>query len=154
VKDSLFVYYGWFRSAMSGLQPVFLLFVRIWWGWQFFQTGLGKVHHLGNVTDFFMQLGLPAPHVTAIFIAWLELIGGILLIIGLLSRITAAAFFIDMIVAFIVADAAAFHSFFSDPSQFWAATPATFLLASFLILIFGPGLFALDTLIASVRRGS
>jgi putative oxidoreductase len=39
-------------------------------------------------------------------------------------------------------------SFFSDPGKFYSAAPYTFLFAAVIILIFGPGRFALDTLIA------
>jgi len=52
-----------------------------------------------------------------------------------------------MIVAYIAADREALLAFFSDPGKFYNADPYTFLAASLLILIFGPGLFALDTLL-------
>jgi putative oxidoreductase len=139
--------YRGFRRFVSALQSPLLLLVRLYWGWQFIQTGWGKFNALPHVTDYFTQLGLPAPHATAIFIAWLEFIGGILLIVGLLSRITALALFIDMLVAYIVGDHAALLAFFSDPDKFAAAAPFTFMAASLIILIFGPGLFALDTLV-------
>jgi putative oxidoreductase len=37
---------------------------------------------------------------------------------------------------------------FSDPGTFYQALPFTFLVAAVLVLVFGPGWFALDTLIA------
>ena len=142
-------WYRMFRRVANGLQSPLLLLVRLYFGWQFIQTGWGKIHGLDHVTGFFVQLGIPFPHVSAIFVAWLEFIGGILLIVGLLSRITALALAIDMIVAYITADHAALVSFFSDPGKFAAAAPFTFLAASLIVLIFGPGLFALDTLIVA-----
>ena len=148
MSNPLAACYGWFRNAVSSLQSVLLLCMRLYWGWQFMQTGLGKLHRIPGVTSFFTQLGLPLPHATALFVAWLELIGGCLLILGLASRVTACALFIDMLVAYITADRAALLSFFSDPGKFTAAAPYTFLFASLLILIFGPGRFALDTLVA------
>jgi len=36
---------------------------------------------------------------------------------------------------------------FSDPDKFSAAAPYVFLIASLIILIFGPGLFSMDTLL-------
>lgn len=153
MNNPLVTCYGWFRHGVSSLQSVLLLFIRVYWGWQFIQTGLGKLHRISGVTAFFTQLGLPLPHVTAIFVAWLELVGGCLLILGLVSRITAGALFIDMLVAYITADRAALLSFFSDPGTFYAAAPYTFLFASLIILVFGPGLFALDTLIAKRMPG-
>lgn len=139
--------YRVFLRSVSALQSPLLLLIRLYWGWQFIQTGWGKLNALPHVTDYFTQLGVPAPHATAIFIAWLEFIGGILLIAGLLSKITALALFVDMVVAYIVGDHAALVSFFSNPDKFTAAAPFTFMAASLIILIFGPGLFALDTLV-------
>lgn len=133
------------------LQFLLLLFVRVYWGWQFFQTGSGKLSHLPKVTHYFSTLGMPFPPVTAVFIAWLELIGGILLMIGLISRLISLALFIDMMVAYIVADRAALLSFASDPGKFYAGAEYTFLFATAMVFVFGPGLFAIDTLISKMR---
>ncbi len=54
----------------------------------------------------------------------------------------------DMLVAYITADREALLSIFSKPDNFSAAAPFTFLVASLIILIFGPGRFSLDYLIA------
>ncbi len=139
--------YGRFFHLISYLQSPFLLFVRLYWGWQLIQSGWGKLHHLANVTDFFTSLGLPLPAQTALAISCLEFFGGIFLAIGLLSRLTALAMTINLIVAYITADREALFSIFSDPDKFYAAAPYTFLVASVIILLFGPGLFALDTLV-------
>jgi len=58
-----------------------------------------------------------------------------------------------MFVAYWTADHEALVSIFSDPDKFYGASPYTFLFAAVLILIFGPGTFSLDALIAkkSVR---
>jgi putative oxidoreductase len=135
-------------AAASSLQSPFLLFVRLYWGWQLVQSGWGKLHNIDKVTEFFSSLGLPAPGLTAHFIASLEFVGGILLILGLVSRLNALALTINMIVAYIIADHDALMSIFSDPDKFYAAAPYTFLVASLVILIFGPGLFSLDAAIA------
>lgn len=142
--------YRLYRDGASRFQSLFLLFVRVYWGWQFIQTGQGKLRHIPHVTAYFTQLGLPLPHVAAIFIAWLEFVGGCLLILGLGSRLIAFPLFLDMLVAYIVGGRGALLSFFSNPGKFYAATPYTFLFASLMVLIFGPGFFAIDTLIASL----
>ncbi len=140
--------YRWFSTLSSWAQSPFLLFVRLYWGWQFMQTGWGKLHNLGHVTQFFGSLGIPAPGANALFISCVELFGGALLILGLASRLTALVLTVDMLVAFFLADREALMSIISDPGKFYSAAPYTFLFASALILIFGPGWFALDTLIA------
>jgi putative oxidoreductase len=139
-------------TVASSLQSPFLLFVRLYWGWQLAQSGWGKLHNVEKVTEFFTSLGLPAPGITAHFIASLEFVGGILLILGLAARLIAVPLTINMIMAYITADHDALMSIFSDPDKFYAAAPYTFLFASLVILIFGPGLFSVDAAISRVKH--
>lgn len=139
--------YERFRTGTSFLQSPVLLLVRFYWGWQFAQAGWGKLHRLHKVTEYFASLHIPFPSVNAPFVAGLEFIGGLLLIIGLFSRVTGLLLAVDMIVAYLVADQEALHSIFSDPGKFYNADPYTFLFASLLVLIFGPGRFALDNIL-------
>ena len=144
--------YALFVRILNSLQSPFLLIIRVYWGWQLSQNGWGKLHNLPHVTEFFQSLGLPAPHFTAAFVSSFEFIAGILLALGLLSRIAALGIFIDMTTAFITADRDAFMSFFSDPNKFVGGDPFIFWFMALIILFFGPGKFALDTLIARSRQ--
>ena len=67
--------YGAFAAQMSHLQSPLLLAIRLYWGWQFVQDGWGKLTHLDRVTQFFTSLNLPAPGVTAMLVALVELVG-------------------------------------------------------------------------------
>jgi putative oxidoreductase len=136
-----------FFSLVSYAQTPFLLFVRLYWGWQLVESGWGKLHNLDKVTDFFTSLGLPMPGPTAVFISSLEFFGGILLALGLFSRLISLMLTVNLITAYITADREALSSIFSEPDKFMAAAPFTFLCASLLILIFGPGKIAVDTLL-------
>ena len=136
----------------NSLQSPFLLLIRVYWGWLFLQSGIGKFGHIEKVVGFFTDLGIPAPIFNAYFNASLETIGGILLILGLASRLICVPLLINMIVAYITADREAFTSFFSESGKFFGADPFPFLLVSLLILIFGPGKFSLDTLIVAYRK--
>jgi putative oxidoreductase len=136
-----------FFNFVSLGQTPFLLFVRLYWGWQLMQSGWGKLHHLDNVTAFFTSLNLPAPAFTAVCISSLELFGGLLLTIGLFSRPIALVLTLNMIMAYVTADREALLSFFSDPGRFYNADPYTFLFASVLVLIFGAGKISVDTLL-------
>ncbi len=139
-------YYKSFGKIASYAQSPFLLLVRLYWGWQFAQTGWGKLHNMPQITTYFASLNLPFPAFTAHFVAGVELIGGILLILGLLSRFTGLVLAINMMVAYWTGDKVALQSIFSDPGKFYVADPYTFLFASLMILIFGAGLFSLDRL--------
>jgi len=140
--------YKSFGKIASYAQSPFLLLVRLYWGWQFAQTGWGKLHNLPQITGFFTSLNLTFPAFTAGFIGWVELVGGILLILGVLSRFTGLVLSINMVVAYWTADRDALKSILSDPGKFYIADPYTFLFASLMILIFGAGLFSLDRLFA------
>src|SRR5271156_3880132 len=144
--------YDLFVRVASSLQSPFLLVIRLYWGWQISQNGWGKLHNLTHVAEFFASLGLPAPGPTATFVATFEFVGGILLAIGLLSRIAALGLAIDMATAYITADREALFSFFSDPGKFYNADPFIFLLIGLLILIFGPGKISVDALRERIFR--
>ena len=140
-------WYKRFFAAVDHLQSPFLLLIRLYWGWQLIQSGWGKLHNLEKVTDFFTSLGLPMPAQMAVFISCVEFFGGIFLALGLLSRLTALVLTVNLITAYITADREALFSIFSDPDKFYAAAPYTFLVASLIVLIFGPGKLCLDTLL-------
>jgi putative oxidoreductase len=74
-----------------------------------------------------------------------EIIGGLLLIIGFLTRLAAFALTINMIVAFIVTLPNGFIA------QNGASTPFTFLVCVFVILLTGPFMFSLDALIGKEK---
>src|SRR5229473_2240874 len=137
-------------AVVDYLRSPFLLTARLYWGWQLVQSGWGKLHNLPKVTEFFTSLNLPMPAQTAVAISCVEFFGGIFLAVGLLSRLTALVLTVNMIMAYITADREALRSIFADPDKFYAAAPYVFLIASLIILIFGPGKASLDTLLDKV----
>ena len=144
--------YSLFLRIANLCQAPVLLAVRLYWGWQFWQTGMGKLSDISKVVDYFMDLGIPAPVFNAHFIALLEAGGGLLLLLGLGSRLIALPLVINMVMAYVIADRDALRSILADPEKFYAAAPYTFLFASLLILVFGPGWLSLDTLITRYRK--
>jgi putative oxidoreductase len=151
---TLLRWYSDFSRGASQLQSPFLLAVRLYWGWQFAQTGWGKMHHIAKITAFFAGLNIPFPAASAHFISGLEFFGGILLIFGLGSRLVGLLLASNMMVAYWTADHEALTSILSDPGKFYVADPYTFLFASLMILIFGAGLFSVDILLGRARRSS
>jgi putative oxidoreductase len=135
-------------SALSPFQSVMLLAVRLYRGFQFAQTGWGKLHDLVKITGFFASLNIPFPSFTASFVSTLEFVGGVLLMLGLFSHPIALLLACNMSVAYWTADRESLSGIFSDPGKFYAADPYTFLFASLMVLIFGAGFFAVDTLVA------
>jgi len=141
-------FYALFCSAASSLQSPFLLAVRLYWGWQLAQSGWGKLHNLDGVTSFFASLNIPFPSFNAHLTACIEFFGGSLFALGILSRPVSLVLVVTLSVAYITADREALMSVFSNPDKFYKADPYTFLFAALIVLIFGPGRFALDTLLA------
>jgi len=140
--------YGGIATKMNHLQSPFLLAIRLYWGWQFAQTGWSKMHNIAKITGFFASLNIPFPAFSAYFISGLEFFGGLLLILGLASRLTGLLLGSNMLAAYWTADHDALISVFSDPGRFYVADPYTFLFASLMVPIFGAGAFSADTLIA------
>jgi len=138
-------------AILNSLHAPLLLAIRLYWGYQFIQDGYGKLTHLDKVTMFFASLNLPAPGMTALAVAVIELVGGILFTLGLASRLTSLVLFLNMTMAYLSVpdDRVNFFHILSKPDDFYGATPYTYWFAALLILIFGPGWIALDTLIAS-----
>jgi putative oxidoreductase len=133
-----------FFGLVSYLESPFLLFVRLYWGWQLVESGWGKLHHLSNVGEYFATLGLPMPAQMAVFIACVEFFGGIFLALGLASRITGLVLTVNLTMAYVIGDREALLSFFSDPDKFIAAAPFAFLIVSLIVLIFGAGQISVD----------
>lgn len=144
--------HGIFCRVADYLCSPLLLAIRLYWGWQLVQTGLGKLRNQARVVDFFASLNIPFPALNAHFVSGLEFFGGMLLIIGFLSRPVSLLLCCSMFVAYWTAARDALCAIFSDPGKFYTADPFTFLFAALLILTFGPGLFSVDALIASRFR--
>ncbi|MDB6167718.1 MAG: yphA [Verrucomicrobia bacterium] len=132
---------GWLRSP-------FLLLVRLYWGWGFFQTGKGKLMNLDRTAGYFESLHLPAPKLNAIVAGSVECIGGLLLLAGLGGRIVPLPLIFMMAVAYATSETEAVHALASDPDKFVTAAPFLFLLAAVIVFVFGPGRLSLDALLA------
>ncbi len=135
-------------KILDSLQGPLLLAIRLYWGWQFMQDGWGKLTHLDKVTQFFSTLNLPAPGVTALAVALIELVGGFLFTFGIASRLVALVLFLNVTMAYLSVpdDRVNFSHILSKPEDFYGATPYVYWFAALLILILGPGWIALDML--------
>ena len=130
------------------LQHPVLLVMRLYWGWQLFLTGKGKLMHLDKTAGFFESLHIPMPKLNAIMAGSVECFGGLLLLLGLGSRLVSIPVAFTMIVAYVTADREAVVNIFSDPDKFTSAAPFLFLLTAIVVLAFGPGCFSLDAIIS------
>jgi putative oxidoreductase len=145
--------YELFDRGADLLQSPFLLLIRVYWGWQLAESGWGKLRNIDKVVEYFGTLNLPNPALFARAVSLLELVGGALLLLGLLSRPIALILTGNMIGAYITGDSEAWHSFFTeDSAKFFGADPFPYLIVSIIVLLFGPGLFSVDKLIARIWK--
>jgi len=142
-----------------------ILIIRLMTGGVFFWEGLLKFVYPNQGVGRFTKLGFPMPELTADFVATLEIVGGIMLIVGLLTRLMAFVFILQMIVAILstkigvylgtsplplppappkVGIWAVLHEIRADYAQ---------LMTSLFLVLEGPGQRSLDNLLSKRQRG-
>ena len=97
------VFYDWSRVVAGWFSWAAPLAVRITVGVVFMGTGWTKLQNLPAITKNFTALGIPAPEILTPFVSGVEFVGGILLLVGLLTRFAAVPLMIVMVVAIIAA---------------------------------------------------
>src|SRR5579862_9166173 len=130
-------------AIVSKLQSPVLLILRLYFGWNFFLTGRGKLMNLDKTAGFFETLHIPMPKLNAIMAGSTECFGGLLLLLGLGSRIVTVPLIFTMCIAYATAESDKLHNMFSNPDDFLKADPFLFLYAAIIVLLFGPGCFSL-----------
>ncbi len=124
------------------------LIARIVVGWVFMWTGWAKLNNLPLMIENFTEWGIPAPQIMTPFVSGVEFIGGILLLVGLFTRIAAAPLAIVMLVAIYAAKWADIDSLetllgFEEVAYFTIFT---------WLAIAGPGAVSLDHLLRRSER--
>ena len=132
---------------LDKLQPLGLLAMRVALGAVMIVHGYPKVTGIHNVEKFFGSIGLP--WWSAYLSAGAEFFGGILIIVGLLTRPVAFAQLIDMIVA--IAKVHWKHGLVGEGNY---QLPMTLAALSLALIFFGAGAIALDAVIGRGRGGS
>jgi putative oxidoreductase len=132
----------------NALRHVLLLAVRVYFGLQLFQTGKGKLLDLDKVAGYFTELHIPMPKFNALLAGSTECFGGLLLTLGLASRLISIPVAFTMVIAYLTADMEAVRSLFTNHyEKFAEAAPFVFLLTALIVLTCGPGAISLDALI-------
>lgn len=90
---------GWPQRIARHLCWLAPLFARITTGYVFLLSGWGKLHALPVVIENFKGWGVPAPGILGPFVSGVEFFGGLFLLAGFLTRISAGALGVTMIVA-------------------------------------------------------
>lgn len=136
-------------AALSRYQFIPALLLRLYVGYFFFETGLGKVQNLALMTERFTEWGIPFPAFNAALSGYTELIGGALFTLGLGTRAVAVPLFINMVVAVVSVKLREVASL----SDFVELDEPLYALAFLWVGLCGAGPLSLDTLLLrSVSR--
>lgn len=149
MRTSMRRFAGWGLRACALLAFLPPLLTRITLGHAIFLTGRGKLEHFSNLVSYFTDLGIPFPAANAAVVARLEFYGAILLALGLLTRLTAAALASTMIVALFTERQDFLQSWL--PSTEKGPTDVSsfvFLVLLGWLVVYGPGALSLDRLLA------
>jgi putative oxidoreductase len=130
-----------FRAPSARQLSLGLAALRIAVGAVFIDHGAQKLFVFGftGVTGAFTQMGVPMPGIMGPFVGMLEFFGGIALVLGLLTRLFALGFAIDMLVAILLVQLKNGFSHYE----------LEFLLcvSSVALLLMGGGGFSVDALL-------
>jgi len=146
--------------------PKSILLLRLMAGGVFLWEGILKFVYTNQGVGRFTKLGMPFPPITADFVACLEIVGGLLLISGLLTRLISVPFIVEMIVAILSTKISLYLGTSPLPLPpappkvgMWAvlheirADYAQIMTVAFLLLN-GPGRWSLDALLQRNRSKS
>ena len=146
--------------------PSATILLRLMAGSVFLWEGVLKFVYANQGVGRFTKLGFPFPQATANFDGMLEIVGGILLITGFLTRLISIPFIIEMIVAMLSTKIPLYLGTSPLPLPpappqigFWAVlheirSEYAQLMTTAFLLIAGPGRWSLDALLARKRQGN
>ncbi len=138
-------------ATSSRLQAWGVTILRVVVGVVFLVHGAQKLFAIGmpGVAGFLGSLGVPVPMLSAVVVSWVEFLGGLALLLGLLTRWAAIPLAIDMVVALLTVHL--WGGFFVPKGVEFALT----LLAACLALAgLGSGALSIDAVRARSRRES
>jgi uncharacterized membrane protein YphA (DoxX/SURF4 family) len=153
----------WFSNPpVTGNSSILIL--RLMAGGVFFWEGLLKFVYVNQGLGRFTKLGFPMPEFTANFVATTEIIGGLFLLFGVLTRFTAFWFIIEMIVAILSTKISLYLGTSPLPLPpappkigFWAVlheirSDYAQLLTCIFLLIEGPGRKSVDAFLRKQKN--
>ncbi len=144
--------------------PRSAILIRLMAGGVFLWEGILKFVYVNQGVGRFTKLGIPVPEVMAPFVAVLEIVGGILLISGTLTRLIAIPFVIEMIVAMLSTKISLYHGTSPlplppSPPQFgiWAVlheirSEYAQIMSVLFLFAAGPGPWSVDAVFARMKR--
>jgi putative oxidoreductase len=142
--------YDWPCAVAARLAWLAPLLARVTVGWVFAMTGWGKLHSLQKVIDYFTDLGIPYPQIQAPFASANEFVCGVLVLLGLATRVAS----IPLIVVMLVAIRSAQWENVDSAAALFGLVEWLYIAIFAWLAIAGPGPVSLDALIARALKRS
>jgi putative oxidoreductase len=136
----------WRNWLFDGTAQASVILLRLLVGWVFFSEGVQKFLFPAALgVGRFATIGIPAPHFFAPFVGVVEIVCGLLVIVGFLTRLAAIPLVIDISVAIANTKIPMLAK-----DGFWATmhearTDLCMLLGSLFLIAVGSGRLSLDT---------
>jgi putative oxidoreductase len=135
--------YPFTKNILSKGQSVSLLFARLAVAYGFYDPAMQKWSDIGAIATWFGSMGIPLPTLNAYMAASTELLGVILLTLGLFTRLISIPLMVVMVVAIATVHLA--HGFAAGDNGF--EIPLYYMLFLAIFASFGAGKLSLDYLL-------
>ncbi len=137
---SLTLFYSRMIHFLNSMKWFPLLLARLTVGLVFVNSGWGKLHNLPKVIEFFQSLGIPGAEYQAPFVAGMELVGGILLLLGLGTRLVS----IPLAFIMVIAIATAKQGDITEWMDILGFSECLYIILLLVLLFQGAGMASLD----------
>lgn len=142
-------------AAWTGRTAKAILLIRILVGWVFLSEGIQKFLFPAALgAGRFAKIGIPEPQVMAPFVGVVEIVCGILLIVGLFTRLASVPLLIDICVALYSTKIVTFAKNGLWSTLHEARTDVSMMLGLIFLLLVGGGTWSLDGLWTTKREGA
>ncbi len=131
------------KNILSKGQSFSLLIARLVIAYGFYEPAMQKWSDINSVADWFGSIGIPFPTLNAYMAASTELIGVVLLTLGLFTRLISVPLMVVMVVAITMVHLS--HGFAAGDNGF--EIPLYYMLFLAIFASFGAGKFSLDHLL-------
>ncbi len=135
--------YTFTKNLLSNGQNLSLFLARLAVAYGFYDPAMQKWSDMGSVVTWFESIGIPFPTLNAYLAASTEILGVVLLTLGLFTRLISIPLMVVMVVAITTVHLS--HGFSAGDNGF--EIPLYYLLFLALFASFGAGKFSLDHLL-------
>ena len=132
--------YSLSKDILQNFQSLSLLFARLAVAYGFLEPALMKWKDIDGIATWFGTMGIPFPTLNAYMSATTEILGVVLLTLGLFTRLISIPLIVVMVVAIMTVHLA--HGFSAGDNGF--EIPLYYMLFLFIFLSHGAGKFSID----------